>query len=171
MPTVDENIEVSITPKKIVVATPLKNGEPAPILTEETYNTLKGMLSSADEGNHKMAQLILNTCDIEQSIYWIWRLVREVGNWRMVNLRTKASRAFRDMSELFNIGSKAHLSFAEWLIQKDWMTPEIYQLLEQRILDTLTHQQRNKFYDVTITIKDEYKHLPFTTTSIKITHE
>jgi hypothetical protein len=172
MPTVDENIEVSITPKKpVIVATPLKDGEAAPILDEEKYNTILGMLKSGDEGNHKIAQLILNTCDIEKSIYWIWRLTKVAGHWNMVNLRTKASRAFRDKSELFNISNKSHLAFAEWLIKKDWMTPENFQRLEDEVLNTLAKQHRNKFYDVTISIRDKYKHLPLTKTPIPIGHE
>jgi len=154
-----------------VVATPLKDGEAAPILDEEKFNTLLGMLKSGDEGNHKIAQLILNTCDIQKSIYWIWRLIKTAGHWNMVNLRTKASRAFRDKSELFNISNKSHLSFAEWLTYKDWMTPENYQKLEDEILNTLARQHTNKFYDVTISIRDKYKHLPFTKTPIQIGHE
>jgi len=160
-----------ITKKPVIVATPLKDGEAAPILDEEKYNTLLGMLLSKDEGNHKIAQLILNTCDIEKSIYWIWKLSRKAGHWHMVNLRTKASRAFRDKVELFTIHSKDHLSFAEWLINKDWMTSENFQRLEDDILNTLTSQFRNKFYDVTITIRDKYKHLPLTKTPIPIGHE
>jgi hypothetical protein len=172
MPTVDENIEVSITPKKpVIVATPLKDGEAAPILDQEKHDTLLGMLKSGDEGNHKIAQLILNTCDIEKSIYWIWRITKTAGHWNMVNLRTKASRAFRDKSELFNISNKSHLVFAEWLIVKDWMTSEIYQKLEDEILNTLSRQQKNRFYDVTIRIRDKYKDLAFTKTPIQIGHE
>lgn len=168
MPTVDENIEVSITPKKpVIVATPLKDGEAAPILDEEKYNTLIGMLKSGDEGNHKIAQLILNTCDIEKSIYWIWKITKTAGHWNMVNLRTKASRAFRDKSHLFNISNKTDLSFAEWLVTQDWMTSEIYQKLEEKILATVNHQVRNTFYKVDIQIKDMYEHLPLTKTTIK----
>ena len=172
MPTVDENIEVTIIPKReVIVATPLKHGEPAPILDEEKYNTLLSMLKSGDEGNHKIAQLILNTCDIEQSIYWIWKLVRNTGHWNMVNLRTKASRAFRDKSGLFSIHSMAPLRFVQWLEEKDWLTPEIYQKLENDILSSLTNQFKNKFYDLQLTIKEEYKHLPFTKTPIPIRYE
>jgi len=171
MPTVDENIEVSITPKKpVIVATPLKDGEAAPILDEENYNTLLGMLNSRDEGNHKIAQLVLNTCDIEKSIYWIWKLARKQGS-NMVNLRTKASRAFRDKSHLFNIWSMAPLTFLEHCNRNDIITPEIYQRLEDEVLNTLTHQVRNRFYNVQITIKDKYKHLAFTKTPIQTGHE
>ncbi len=153
-----------------VVATPLKDGEPAPVLDEEKYETLLGMLSSRDEGNHKIAQLVLNTCDIEKSIYWIWKLATRHGG-QMVNLRTKASRAFRDKSMLFSIWGMSSLSFLEHCNRNDIITPEIYQRLEDDILTTLTHQVRNTFYNVQITIRNKYKHLPFTKTPIQTDHE
>lgn len=153
-----------------VVATPLKDGEAAPILDEEKYETLKGMLASRDEGNHKIAQLVLNTCDIHKSIYWIWRLAGKYAS-NMVNLRTKASRAFRDKSMLFNIWNMSSLIFLEHCERNDLITPEIYQRLEDSVLSTLTHQVRNTFYNVQITIKDKYKHLPLTKTPIQTGHE
>ena len=156
---------------KPIVATPLKDGAVAPILDEESYNTLLRMLKSRDEADHKMAQLALNTCDIEKSIYWIWKLCREAGYWNMVNLRTKASRAFRDKSYLFHIWNKKSLSFAEFCGGKGWLTPEIYQRLESNIQETMENQFRNTFYDIDYRIKDKFKHLSVTTTSIKLTYE
>lgn len=143
--------------KTVLTASPV--GE-AVILNEETYESLHKMLVSSDEADHKMAQLILNTCDIEKSIYWIWKLSRNYYTCnRMVNLRTKASRNFRDHSRLFFISQKGHRSFAEFLATQNWLTPEIYQILEKEILQSNKSQCRNTFYDVNITIKDEYKHL------------
>ena len=153
-----------------VVATPLKDGEAAPILDEAKYETLLGMLASRDEGNHKIAQLILNTCDIHKSIYWIWKLSKKhAGN--MVNLRTKASRTFRDKSMLFSIWGMQPLVFLEHCNRNDIITPEIYQKLEDDALESIVFQVRNTFYNVQITIKDKYKHLPFTKTPIQTGHE
>lgn len=150
-----------------VVATPLKDGEIAPILNEETYNTLKGMITSRDEGNHKMAQLILNTCDIQKSIYWIWKLARH-GSHNMVNLRTKASRSFRDKSQLFYIAHLPSTRFATHLAGKDWLTSEIYQTLEEEIIKEAANKVSNVFYDVELTIKDKYKDFAFTKTPINL---
>ena len=150
-----------------VVATPLKDGETAPILNEETYNTLKGMLTGRDEGNHKMAQLILNTCDIQKSIYWIWKLARH-GSHNMVNLRTKASRSFRDKSQLFYIAHITSTRFATHLAGKDWLTSEIYQTLEEEIIKEAANKVSNVFYDVELTIKDKYKDFAFTKTPINL---
>lgn len=158
--------EETIEKYEPVVATPLKNGEEAPALDEESYSTLEGMLKSRDEANHKMAQLILNTCDIRKSIYWIWKLSKSYYTNNMVNLRTKASREFRDKSELFHIACCSAIKFAEHLNKKGWITPEIYQKLEPEILNHVQRQVKNTFYDVTIKIKEEYKELANTKTSI-----
>jgi hypothetical protein len=152
-----------------VVATPLKDGGSTPVLDEETYNTLLGMLKSNDEGNHKMAQLILNTCDIQKSIYWLWKMTRELG-WKtnnMVNLRTKASRSFRDLSTLFSVCNMTPLHFAEFCNTKGWLTSEIYMKLEDDIIETVSKRFNNTFYNVDFKIKNKYEHLPLTKTTIK----
>ena len=86
--------------KKILTA-PYREG-----LIVKKAKSLALMLMSRDTADHKMAQLILNTCDIEKSIYWIWKLSRQASNI-MVNLRTKAGRNFKEHSRLFLISTKA----------------------------------------------------------------
>jgi hypothetical protein len=139
-----------------LVASPPKTGE-ATILDEESYNSLASMLKSKNEEDHKMAQLILNGCDIQKSIYWIWRLASNYA-YIMVNLRTKASRYFRDKADLFYIAGTSGPKFVEHLERKDWLTPEIYQIIEKDTLYRVKMQCKNKFYNVTIQVKDEYKH-------------
>lgn len=146
------------TIEKPLTASPI--GE-AVIINEEIYESLLTMFSSSDEENHLMGRLILNTCDIKKSIYWIWKLSKKgwhIAN-RMVYLRTKASRTFRDLSRLYYISGKDAREFAKWLINEKWMTQEIYQYLETDILKLTFSQCKNSFYDVTISIKDEYKDL------------
>lgn len=154
--------------KKVITASPVK-GE-AVVLNLEIGQSLTKMLGSNDEADHKMAQLILNTCDIEKSIYWIWQLSRK--SWyanRMVNLRTKASRNFRDQSRLFHISQKSERPFAEFLNTQGWLTPEIYQKLEEEIIERTETQCSNTFYDVVITVKEKYKHLALNVEPITIT--
>jgi hypothetical protein len=154
--------------KKVITASPVK-GE-AVVLNEEISQSLAKMLGSNDEADWKMAQLILNTCDIEKSIYWIWQLSRK--SWyssRMVNLRTKASRNFRDESRLFHICNKSERPFAEFLNTQGWLTPEIYQKLEEEIIERTETQCSNTFYDVVITVKEKYKHLALNVEPIIIT--
>ena len=153
--------------KKVITASPVK-GE-AVVLNEEIGQSLAKMLNSNDQADWKMAQLILNTCDIEKSIYWIWQLSRK--SWysnRMVNLRTKASRNFRDQSRLFHISQKSESPFAEFLNTQGWLTSEIYQKLEEEIVERTETQCSNTFYDVVITVKEKYKHLALNVEPINI---
>ena len=148
-----------MTERKVLTASPVQ-GE-ALIIDEEKAKSLALMLMSRDTADHKMAQLILNTCDIEKSIYWIWQLSRKAPDL-MVNLRTKAGRNFKEHSRLFLISTKAGRPFAEFLRTQGWLTPEIYQYLEKDIIEKNLSQVYNTFYDVELRIKDEYRHLTLT---------
>ena len=152
MSTVDENIEVTVTPKKIKTV-PAKVGT---VLTEQEFNTIKLMLKSRDVGDHRMAQALLNQCDVQKSIYWIWMLSDHAYN--MVYLRTKASREFEKEANLFSISGKSNTSFALHLVEKKWLTEEIYQYLKPGILDELAKRTReSNFYNLSIEIKDEFR--------------
>lgn len=135
------------------------------VLNKDTATTLTSMLKSKDEGDHKMAQLILNQVDVEKSIYWIWKITRDI-HWQtnnMVNLRTKASRKFRDDTNLFAIANKNAGEFSKWLLDKQWMTPEIYSYLRADIVADIQYKVKGfsscKMFDFTIELKEEYKHL------------
>lgn len=141
-----------------LVATPLKKGAAPLVLDQEMYESLDSLLNSSDEENHKLAQFTLNTCDIQKSIYWLWKLAKK-HQYRMVNLRTKASRYLQTTAELPSLRSMNETDFAEWLIDKDWMTQEVFQVLESHILNSLKDQCDNQYYDVTVKLKEEYKHL------------
>lgn len=128
------------------------------VLTESDFNTLRGMVKSSDEGNHKVAQQILNQCDVKRSIYWIYKLCR--SDWRatnnMVYLRTKASREFRDACELFDIYRMEAEEFADWLIERRWMTQWIFQQLKADIIKDLKKQSKNSFFNLYHSIKPEF---------------
>ena len=140
------------------------------ILNEEKYERLLQMLCSKDEENHKMAQLILTQLDIEKSITYIWELARK--GWsitnKMVNLRTKAGRKFRDDCELFGLTSSDETDFAQFLNRKGWLTPERYQELIPEIKNRISRANSNPFYNFHITIKEKYKELDPDDTLISI---
>lgn len=133
------------------------------ILTEDTANSLKAMLGSRDEADHKMAQLILNQVNVEKSIYWIWELAKGGRPEKMVNLRTKASRQFRDSCDLFYIAYSGADVFSKWLMDKGWMTPEIYERLVMSLIKNIAYKLNGmaaaKTFEFSINIKEEYKHL------------
>lgn len=142
-----------------LVASPLKKGAAPLVLDQEMYESLLSLLKSSDEENHRLAQFTLNTCDIQKSIFWLWKLAKHSNRNRMVNLRTKASRYLQATAELHNIAFKNEAEFAEWLIDKNWMTQDIFQVLEPHIIEKLKDQCDNIYYDVTVKLKEEYKHL------------
>ena len=128
------------------------------ILSEESFKTLEGMIKSNDEGDHKMAQLILNQINIKESIYWIWKLSR-INVYCMVNLRTKASREFRDSCNLFYLSTSSSTTFASWLIKKQWMTDEIYARLKKDLIVQESNTVKSVIFKHSIELKDELKHL------------
>jgi hypothetical protein len=128
------------------------------VLTDETFETVKSMLKSNDEGDHKMAQLILNQLDVETNIVRIWELAKSYAH-NMVNLRTKASRKFRDSTNLFWLANTSNYTFAAWLNRKGWLTPERFQYLKKDIVRHLSYKDDHTFYRLSFEIKEEYKHL------------
>jgi hypothetical protein len=77
----------------------------------------------------------------------------------MVNLRTKASRKFRDETNLFYISYTNNYEFVKWLDGKGWLTTEIFQSLKPQIITQLKARDNHKFYKLSFEVKDEYKHL------------
>ena len=129
-------------------------------LTEESFETLKSMLQSKNEGDHKIAQLILNQLDIEANIMYIYDLAKNLYlSNNMVNLRTKASRQFRDASNLFYIANCSSYQFACWLLGKGWLTPERFQKLKPAIVKSLAFKDDNRFYRLHFEIRDDYRNL------------
>jgi hypothetical protein len=136
------------------------SSEEAIILTEETYNNLRLMFKSEDKADQHLAQELLLKCDTSKSIYFIWRLARERQiTDRLVNLRTKKGREFRDKCRLFHISTKSEIMFMEFLAHEDLLTPEIFQKFEMSCIKSLKSRFDNTFYNVSITIKPRYAHL------------
>lgn len=127
------------------------------ILDQESYETLLAMFKSREEANKLMAQVMLTQCNVKESIYWIWKLSRNVYASYMVNLRTKLGRKFRDDSELFYICNISSPSFVSWLKKKEWLTPWIWAQFKIEICRGYEASFNNEFFDVTLTLKPEYE--------------
>jgi hypothetical protein len=129
-----------------------------PVITEALFNRLTMMIQSSDPVDHSIAQHILTTVDVKESIYWIWRLARINVN-RMVNLRTKSGRKFRDDSNLFYISTKSEAGFAKYLLHTELMTPKIYQIVKEFIIEDITKLCNSPFFKFTFELNDKFKHL------------
>lgn len=128
------------------------------VITETEYESLRLMLRSSDEANYEVARQILNGCDDQQSIYWIWMLSRHGNSGKMVNLRTKASRAFQEAVNLFRNARNNEEEFAEWLVEKGWTTEEIFQKLKPHIYRLIAERARNSFFNIYTTIGTTFQH-------------
>lgn len=106
------------------------------IITEANFRTLEAMIKSNDPADHLVAQMILVQVNVRKSIYWIWRLSKINPN-RMVNLRSKAGREFRDACGLFFICTKGTIGFTSWLIQQGWLTSELQQQINYHNIHTV----------------------------------
>jgi len=140
------------------------------VLNEHEYETLGKMLWSKDEGDHRMAQAVLNECNVKASIYWIWKLARSKAS-NMVYLRTKASRLFQAEAELFTISHQKATAFALKMHAKQWLTPEIYAKLKPEILDELVARNKEaNLYNIHVTIKDPFLEYDQEDQLLQLTH-
>lgn len=126
------------------------------VIDDEIYSRLKDLLASSDQENWVIAQHLLHKVDIEPSVMYIRELAFRYAD-RMVNLRTKLGRKFRDETNLFFINHSSNRTFAQWLDKKGWLTPERFQTLSYKMKQDL--QRTDTFYEYHITIKDEYRYL------------
>lgn len=142
----------------------------SPVLNDETTKRLWSMFNSRDVADHVMAREILNKIDVQKSIYWIWLLANEHAP-RMVYLRTKASREFRDKCDLFTIAYADATEFGVWLNQKGWLTPELFSKLKGNMIREARDSTDNFFYNFQVQIKNKFINLDPLSPITKLTHD
>ena len=126
------------------------------IIDEELYEKLKAMFHSSDKGNYPIAEQILITCDIEKSIYYMWKLLKGDGVIYKLNRRLKAIRNFLSNEHIRNISYKSHYNFTLYLKMKKLLTPEIWTILEPDVTKVVKLKCVNDFYDVELKLRDLY---------------
>lgn len=129
------------------------------VLDKGQADRLIDMYKSRDPADTLLAQNIIIKYNVEKSIYWIWYITCANISYKMLNLRTKLGRKFRDESELFRIADVSAERFSEFLIKKNWMTPEIYSYLYPNLLKILNKRISHPLYQFTIELKSEFKSL------------
>ncbi len=101
-------------------------------LDAESYESIRQMLASEDEDNHKVGAELLSNCDIENSLFWIWKLARfkheiwheSIGN-KVRNLsRFKNIRLFIRMSRWDKLRQMDEEMCIEFLHKKGVLTQE-----------------------------------------------
>ena len=122
------------------------------IMDEELYNRLNGMFNSSDKEHWPIAEDILMTIDIDKSIYWIWKIVR--NHWWRFNRRRKAVREnLTQQRTLCIIVSKTDHWFADWLVKEKRMTEEIWNRLQPAVMKHMESKIVNPWFDVELKMK------------------
>ena len=50
------------------------------VIDKDTYETLSNMLGSGDTTNQLTAIEIISNCDIDNSLYYLWKLIKNYGH-------------------------------------------------------------------------------------------
>lgn len=130
------------------------------VIDEDGYNSIMKMFSSNDPADWEVARRILYGCNERKSIYWIWKIMCKYA-WtnRLCVMRTLAAREFRDSIAQFEICRMREEEFAGWLLDRRWMTPEIFGMLKNSILEYIVQRAENKFFDIYVDLKENKRAL------------
>lgn len=126
------------------------------IMDKELYEKLKDMFYSSDKGNYPIAEQILIDCDIEKSIYYMWKLLKNDGIIYKLNRRLKKIRNFIDMPHIRAISYKSLYNFVFYIKTEKLLTPEIWTIVESDITKMVKLKCVNDFYDVELKLRDLY---------------
>lgn len=122
------------------------------IMDQELYQRIDGMLSSSDKEHWPIAEDILMTIDVDKSIYWMWKIMR--NHWWRFNRRRKAVREkITQQRILCIIVSKTDHWFADWLVKEKRMTEEIWNLMYPSVMKFMQSKVENPWFDVELKMK------------------
>lgn len=103
-------------------------------IDKDIYDTLAMMLRGSDE-DKAVAMNMLYNCNIDQSYYYLWRLVNELS-YAIVYYKhrnTKAHKTF--MSEVGHLNHTDNVEALEKFKEKGCLTPEIFYHLTEKIIN------------------------------------
>ena len=122
------------------------------IMDQELYERVNGMLSSSDREHWPIAEDILMTIDVDKSIYWMWKIMR--NHWWRFNRRRKAVREKITQQRILQIiVSKTDHWFADWLVKEKRMTEEIWNLMYPSVMKFMQSKVENPWFDVELKMK------------------
>lgn len=122
------------------------------IMDQELYERINGMLNSSDKEHWPIAEDILMTVDVDKSIYWMWKLIR--NHWWRFNRRRKAVREKITQHRILSIiVSRNEHYFADYLVREGRMTEEIWNRLYPHIMKHMEHKMQNPWFDVELKMK------------------
>lgn len=127
------------------------------IIDQETYQSLSNMLSSSDATNQLTAIEIISNSDINQSLYYLWKLIKEHGGV-MANFRkNKNFRLFKEQINFGVMSCRSERTMLPFLEKAGVLTPEIYKELMTEIHRIYKRTHRSELFDITLTPSEKYK--------------
>lgn len=103
-------------------------------IDKDIYDTLTMMLRGSDE-DKAVAMNMLYNCNIDESYYYLWRLLREVS-YAIIYYKhrnTKAHKTF--MHDVGNLNHTDNVEALEKFKERGCLTPEIYSEISEKIIN------------------------------------
>lgn len=130
------------------------------IIDEDSFVSLRDMLKSSDQENHTVARKILYECDIDNSLYYIWKLTKAHCFWQMHENRTKLGREFVSKTKLYQLHNMSAKKFLSEVESRKLLTKEIFTNLRQELIEDVEHNLKrvgvHNLVDISFKFNDTY---------------
>lgn len=130
------------------------------IIDEDSFVSLRDMLKSSDQENHTVARKILYECDIDNSLYYIWKLAKSGCFWNMHENRTKLGREFVGKTKLYQLHNMSAKKFLAEVESRKLLTKEIFTNLRQELIEDVEHNLKrvgvHNLVDINFKFNDTY---------------
>lgn len=127
------------------------------VIDKDNYETISNMLGSGDPTNQLTAIEIISNCDIDNSLYYLWKLIKNYSD-KMDNFRrNKNFRLFRERVNYGVMMFRSEKTILPFLESKGVLTAEIYQELIKEIVRIYKRQNISELFDVTLVPSEKYK--------------
>lgn len=127
------------------------------VIDNAVYESLNNMLGSSDSTNHTTAIEIISNCDIDKSLYYLWKLIKDhmsvMENFR----KNKNFRLFKEKANYSMLSHKTEKSILAYLDMKNVLTPEIYQTLIVEVIKNYQRSMQSELFDITLTPATKYQ--------------
>lgn len=129
---------------------------PTMIIENEVYTSILEMLRSEDKNNHEVAIELIANCDINKSIFYLWKLSHgwshKINNSRMKNIRLFVERS--EWNELSGMNAE---EFIEYMYKHDYLTKEFYKELLKVVAKDYANKLETPVFKMVLSPSDKYK--------------
>lgn len=151
-------IYTSIAKKIPIVSeeTILNQISPAVVIDEYTYESIESMLASDDTESNEVGAEILANCNIEKSMFYLWKLAVKHGGV-VSSVHSKNMRLFMERTKWSAIRNMDPEQFIEHLYEKKLLTKDYFQVLIEEASKEYNNSLNNSVFKMVLTPSDTYK--------------